>query len=156
MRQDRRAASRFHNACPLSLAADPLWVEGSTRMNQRHAALAARTRIALASFCAVLMSTTAFAQAPVDAALEAALEAAQVLYDKGDYGSAYIRYAELADAGHAEASRIAWLMSLHGQRLYGRTFEATPYQQLRWRWHTICTTGCVEAKQLPERAASGC
>ena len=152
MRRGWRVASRFHNACPLSLAAHPLLGEGSIRMNQRHTALAASTSIALASVCAVLMSTTAFAQAPVDAAFEAA----QILYDKGDYGSAYIRYAELADAGHAEASRIAWLMSLHGQRLYGRTFEATPPQQRSWRWRMVRIPGCAEAKQPPELAVSGC
>jgi hypothetical protein len=121
-------------------------------MNQKHFARTSRAHIVLAVLVASMLTTTAFAQAPVDTAFESA----QALYDKGDYTQAYGRFAELADAGHAEASRIAWLMNRHGRRLYGRAFEATPYQQLSWQWRQSCGFDCGDRQQPPRLTASGC
>lgn len=121
-------------------------------MNQQHFAQTSRARIVLAALVVSMLTTTALAQAPADTAFESA----QALYVKGDYAQAYGQFAELADAGHTEASRIAWLMNRHGIRLYGRTFEATPYQQLSWHWRQSCGIDCSD-RQLPLRlAGSGC
>lgn len=121
-------------------------------MKRQRCARTSRAPIVLAFLAASMLTTTAFAQAPVDTAFESA----QALYDKGDYTQAYGRFAELADAGHAEASRIAWLMNRHGRRLYGRAFEATPYQQLSWQWRQSCGFDCGDRQQPPRLTASGC
>ena len=111
----------------------------------------ARAFTGLAAFFASLLATAALAQTPADAAFDSA----QALYDKADYERAYQRFAELADAGHADASRIAWLMNRHGLHLYGRTFAATPYQQLSWHWRKNCGLDCAERQQaLP--VGTGC
>lgn len=120
-------------------------------MNLHQIAQSARALAGLAALAASLLSTSALAQGPADAALDSA----QALYDKGDYDPAYQRFAELADGGHAEASRIAWLMNRHGLRLYGRSFAATPYQQLNWNWRKTCGLACAD-RQPAQPAGSGC
>jgi hypothetical protein len=70
------------------------------------------------------------------------IDAAHEAYAQGHYDRAYAGFSRLADAGHADAARIAWLMHRHGERLYGRPFEATPYQQLNWAWRWQCGSAC--------------
>lgn len=120
-------------------------------MELHHTAHSARAFTGLAAFFASMLATAALAQTPADAAFDSA----QALYDKADYELAYQRFAELADAGHTEASRIAWLMNRHGLHLYGRTFDATPYQQLSWHWRKNCGLDCAET-QPARPSGSGC
>lgn len=120
-------------------------------MNLHHTARLARALTGLAALAASLLATSALAQTPADAAFDSA----QALYDRGDYETAYQRLAELADGGHAEASRIAWLMNRHGLRLYGQSFAATPYQQLSWQWRKTCGLDCADRQQARPSGA-GC
>jgi hypothetical protein len=48
------------------------------------------------------------------------------------YSQAFADLASLADRGHGEAARIAWLMHRHGPRLYGGHFEVEPGRAGRW------------------------
>ncbi len=120
-------------------------------MKQSHRAQKSRARSMLATLAASMLAATALAQMPDDSAFESA----QALYDKGHHTQAYGRFAELADAGHAEASRIAWLMHRHGPRLYGQSFPATPYQQLSWGWHKNCGLDCADGPRAGP-VESGC
>jgi hypothetical protein len=53
-------------------------------------------------------------------------------YSHDHYPQAFADLASLADRGHGEAARIAWLMHRHGPRLYGRRFEVEPARAGRW------------------------
>lgn len=79
-------------------------------------------------------------------------DAAMTQYERGHHAQAFAQFAHLADAGHPEAARIAWLMQRHGERLYGQRFEATPWQQLAWAWRWQCGAACEPLAA----ARSGC
>jgi hypothetical protein len=53
-------------------------------------------------------------------------------YDEARHAQAFDALARLADAGHAEAARVALLMSAHGRRLYGRAFDIDAARRARW------------------------
>jgi len=53
-------------------------------------------------------------------------------YEQGRHAQAFDALARLADAGHAEAARVALLMSTHGRRLYGHAFDVDAARRLRW------------------------
>ncbi|MBL8325691.1 MAG: hypothetical protein JNJ89_12120 [Rubrivivax sp.] len=54
-------------------------------------------------------------------------------YEDCHWPQAFEGFARLADAGDAEAARIAALMARHGPALYGRAFEVQPPRLARWR-----------------------
>lgn len=53
-------------------------------------------------------------------------------YDQQRFGSAFAAFGALADAGHAEAARIALLMSVHDRRLYGIALPLDGARRQRW------------------------
>ena len=67
---------------------------------------------------------------PADAAT--AFDAAMAAYERNHWQAAYAGFTALADAGHAEAARIAGQMWLHGPVLYRTSFAATAQQVVRW------------------------
>lgn len=88
-------------------------------------------RSAVAALLATVFSGPAFAQANASS-LAVGFEAAMRDYDAQRFGKAFDTLALLADSGHAEAARIALLMSAQGPRLYGRRFELHPQRRERW------------------------
>ena len=65
---------------------------------------------------------------PAAPAFDGALEH----FAHGRWKAAFEALVPLADAGHAEAARIAGLMSLRGPRLFGQAFPASRAQRERW------------------------
>lgn len=63
---------------------------------------------------------------------DTAFEEAMAHYAHCDWERAFEAFAQLADAGHPEAARIALLMRAHGPRLFGHTFVAGLEQRQRW------------------------
>lgn len=57
---------------------------------------------------------------------------ARVAYENGHYARAFDLFAELADAGHAEATRIALQMHRLGPALFGQRFDASEARLARW------------------------
>jgi cytochrome c-type biogenesis protein CcmH/NrfG len=53
-------------------------------------------------------------------------------YTHEHYGEAFRALAQLADAGHARAARMALLMHDHGPRLFGHRFDADAARRARW------------------------
>ncbi|MES2958755.1 MAG: hypothetical protein V4792_11235 [Pseudomonadota bacterium] len=53
-------------------------------------------------------------------------------YERQHFDAAFRALSGLADQGHAEAARIALLMSAHGPRLYGLRFAVDEPQRERW------------------------
>lgn len=79
----------------------------------------------------VFASGPAFSQGHASS-LAVEFEAAMRDYEAQRFGRAFDTLALLADSGHAEAARIALLMSAQGPRLYGRRFELHPQRRERW------------------------
>jgi hypothetical protein len=71
-------------------------------------------------------------------------------YAHDHYPQAFADLASLADSGHGEAARIAWLMHRYGLRLYGGRFEVEPGRAGRWlalaavALHTARTVGQID------------
>ncbi len=63
-----------------------------------------------------------------DSAFAEALDA----YERNHWPRAFQALAELADGGHAEAARWAWLMVRHGPALYHQHFDPDPQRRQRW------------------------
>lgn len=80
----------------------------------------------IALVCAVSLTAPALAA-------DTALDQARQLYEDCKWPEAYAAFARLADAGDAEAARIAALMAAMGPALYGTHFPNTPLQIARWR-----------------------
>ena len=59
-------------------------------------------------------------------------EAMRLLGD-GRWQQAFTRLAELADAGHPVAARIALLLVRRGTRLFGGSFRASAQQLASWQ-----------------------
>ncbi|WP_458237171.1 hypothetical protein [Pseudomonas sp. P5_A2_2] len=59
-------------------------------------------------------------------------EAMRLLED-GRWQQAFTRLAELADAGHPVAARIALLLVRRGTRLFGGSFRASAQQLASWQ-----------------------
>jgi hypothetical protein len=77
------------------------------------------------------------ADAPTDPLFVQALEA----YERNHWSAAFEAFAALADAGHAEAARVALQMLRFGPPLYGQRFEAPALRQQRWQ----ATTGAARS-----------
>lgn len=90
-----------------------------------------RRAAAVTLLAAVFTAGPAFAQASAPSSA-AAFEGAMRDYEAQRFGKAFDTLALLADGGHAEAARIALLMSAQGPRLYGRRFELHPQRRERW------------------------
>lgn len=58
--------------------------------------------------------------------------AATRLFHERRYAAAYGRFVRLADAGDANAARIALMMYLNGTKLFNSDWDATPDQLHRW------------------------
>ena len=54
------------------------------------------------------------------------------LMEDGRWHAAFQRLAELADAGHAQAARMALLLARRGTSLFGGLFHADPARRQRW------------------------
>ena len=88
---------------------------------------------ALCTLCTAL-SGSALAQSgpPTKGDLNECFETAVQDYRAHRFAGAYGRFAQLADLGHPEAMRIAWMMYRSGQALHGRTWYLSPTQIERW------------------------
>jgi hypothetical protein len=60
------------------------------------------------------------------------LARAMASYERCDWVQAFNDLAHLADAGNAEAARIALLMRAHGTRLFGHHFVVGALRSERW------------------------
>jgi hypothetical protein len=124
-------------------------------MNTASTARALRRRFVMPLGAALAFAGGACVAQPVSGAPAAdALAAAHEAYERGHWPQAFAAFAQRADEGHAEAARIALLMHRHGSTLYGQHFEASPYQQLQWRWWLQCGADCAPSRVAT--AASGC
>lgn len=54
------------------------------------------------------------------------------LYERNHWAEAFAAFARLADAGDADAARIALQMHAWGPRLYGQAFELAPERARAW------------------------
>jgi hypothetical protein len=93
------------------------------------------TRAIAAAAAAALLATTTLpaTAAPCGAAgIASRYDAAHVDYEIGHYAEAYAAFAQLADAGHPGAARIALQMRRFGPTLYGADFAASAEQVERW------------------------
>jgi hypothetical protein len=96
-------------------------------------------------FAALVLCTTlgasagAAAQTSDAAGLAPSFDAAMVDYQRQHFAAAFDALSRLADAGHAEAARVALLMHANGPRLYGQRFDAAP--QRRTAWLDAASTG---------------
>lgn len=63
---------------------------------------------------------------------QASFERAIGDYERQHFDAAFQGLSVLADQGHAEAARIALLMSAHGPRLYGLRLAVGEAQRERW------------------------
>lgn len=101
-----------------------------------------RTGAALAAaWCAAWCTAWAQpapAQDQAPAALTARYDAASESYRIGHYRAAFDAFAELADAGHCDAMRIARQMSRHGQALYSLELPIDPQRRERWQRAGAC------------------
>jgi hypothetical protein len=85
------------------------------------------------------LTPPAWAQAAPDDALTFA--AAMQAYQDSHWPQSYALLVQLADRGHAEASRIAGQMHRWGPRLYGQRFAASADQLARWQLQARCGGG---------------
>jgi hypothetical protein len=58
---------------------------------------------------------------------------AMSLMESGRWEAAFERMARLADAGHAQAARLALLFVRRGTALFGGAYPATPEQRQAWQ-----------------------
>lgn len=77
------------------------------------------------------------AQASNSRADEAALpdplmHQALAAYEVNHWQKSFAAMGALADAGHADAARVALLMTRHGSALFRERFEVTPARRLQW------------------------
>jgi hypothetical protein len=86
--------------------------------------------LSLALALGAALSLPAHAQATADR--DAAFAAATQEYRAQHYAGAYGRFVRLADQGHAEAARIAWMMYRDGPVLFGTQWYASTPQLEAW------------------------
>jgi len=86
---------------------------------------------------------TSPAATPYDQAMDA--------YERNHWGRAFDSLAALADAGHGEAARLAWLMSRYGVALYRAQLDAEPARRARW---LALAVGQPPATQLAANAST--
>ena len=82
----------------------------------------------------VALSGSALAQPtpPAGTDLAGRFDAAVREYRAQRFAGAYGRFVQLADQGHPEAMRIAWMMYRHGVTLHGSAWYLSPPQIERW------------------------
>lgn len=85
-----------------------------------------------APLAAVLASAFLSAH-PLAAASDKELRSAAVPYQNGEWGEAFSRISKLADAGHADAARIALFMHRYGPEMYGRYWTVPEPRLVRWQ-----------------------
>lgn len=87
----------------------------------------------LCTLC-VALSGSALAQStcPERPDLSERFEAAVQEYRAHRFEGAYGRFVQLADLGHPEAIRIAWMMYRNGKTLHGSAWYLSPSQIERW------------------------
>lgn len=78
-------------------------------------------------------------------------EAAQVDYEIGHFDKAFATFAELADEGHCDASRLAQQMVRYGRPLYAAEFKVAPERLERWQRLPACPAAVAGGH--PERRA---
>jgi hypothetical protein len=64
--------------------------------------------------------------------MERAMEAAMEDYAVQRFDAAFVQLTRLADEGHPQAARIAWLMVRHSRTLYGRDWSASQERLALW------------------------
>jgi hypothetical protein len=94
--------------------------------------MAAHLTAALHAMLAGLTLTAATGHAQTESS---AFDHAMQAYSVQHYRRAFDGLARLADAGDAEAARIALLMVAHGPRLFGEPFDVTSSQRALWLEH---------------------
>lgn len=96
------------------------------------------------ALCALLaaLSCSALAQSapPRGSDLDRRFEAAVREYRAHRFAGAYGRFVQLADQGHPEAMRIAWMMYRHGMTLHGSAWYLSPPQIERWSSAVVADT----------------
>jgi hypothetical protein len=72
------------------------------------------------------------ADASVSAAQAEQLADAMLLHQRGRWSAAYGRFMKLADAGNADAARIALTMARYGSDLYRTAWDVSTQQEQAW------------------------
>jgi hypothetical protein len=100
-------------------------------MNATHALT--RSVYALSALWALVWpAPTRAGELPSAPAAHSDLARAMASYERCDWVQAFNDLAILADAGNAEAARIALLMRAHGTRLFGQHFVVGALRSQRW------------------------
>lgn len=87
----------------------------------------------MSTFHATLGALVILMTGPLHAATsEAESSNALDAYERGHYALAYALWARQADAGEAEAARLALQMYRYGPQLYGQAFVISSSQRQRW------------------------
>lgn len=94
--------------------------------------MSAERVVGLALALALVASALSPARAQPVATTAPTFDRAMADYELQRCAPAFEALADLADAGHRDAARIALLMLAHGPRLYGQRFEADPARRVRW------------------------
>ena len=100
-------------------------------------------------------TSTALDGTPYRSAIDATkLQQAAEAYESNHWVKAFTTYADLADAGHYEAARIAYQMWRYGVPLYSTRFLARPEQLKKWHIQLSASAPSPNfAQPLPLRAA---
>ena len=69
------------------------------------------------------------------------IDDARLLYERNQWRPAFDAFGRLADAGDAEAARIALMMNTRGPALYGTVLPASPHRIEHWRRITRLAMG---------------
>lgn len=99
-------------------------------------------------------ATVALSQAAADHDLRDRFDEAMLAYERNQWSLAFMLLSNLADLGHAEASRVALQMWRYGPALYGSSFVATSQQVANWSQTWACSgdaagRGCMQALKAP-------
>lgn len=117
-------------------------------MNVSHSLLPARHAAASWIACGLMLLAAPAGAAdalPADARFDAAMAA----YERNHWRAAHEALAALADAGHVEAARLAWLMARHGPALYGSDFGPPSARARQWLAAASAGPSPVIASVLP-------
>ncbi|MEO6746431.1 MAG: hypothetical protein ABIN08_18275 [Caldimonas sp.] len=95
-----------------------------------NASLGLQSRGALSVLLATFWTAPAEAEKPPTSSSD--LKRAMKHYERCKWVEAFDELIPLADAGGAEAARIALMMRAHGSRLFGHHFVVGPHRMERW------------------------
>ena len=79
-----------------------------------------------------LLSAHGAVNAQPDADTKTHFDEAMSLYEQCQWTPAFEQLVNLANGGHAEAARVALMMSRYGPALYGSQFATNAWQRERW------------------------